>query len=86
VAAGVYWRKANTIGAYASLFMGAIAPAGFLLLEKWRGSLPPWLAFITDVNVSGLLSFILAFAGMVIGSLLTQKLYPPIQLRPEART
>lgn len=44
------------------------------------------MAFITDVNVSGLLSFILAFAGMVIGSLLTQKAYPPIKLRPEETT
>lgn len=83
VAAGIYWRRANTVGAYCALIMGALAPAGFLILEKWRGTLPPWLEFITDVNVSGLLSFILAFAGMVIGSLLTQKAYPPIKLRPE---
>ncbi|MFN2494014.1 MAG: hypothetical protein ABR501_14150 [Pyrinomonadaceae bacterium] len=54
--------------------------------EKWRGSLPTWMAFITDVNVSGLLSFILAFSGMVVGSLLTQKAYPPIELRPEETT
>ena len=62
-AAGVYWKKANTVGAYCVLIMGALAPAGFLLLEKSRGSLPSWLEFITDVNVSGVLSFVLAFAG-----------------------
>jgi solute:Na+ symporter, SSS family len=83
VAAGIYWQRANTVGAYCSLIMGALTPASFLILEKWRGSLPSWLEFITDVNVSGLLSFILALAGMVIGSLLTQKTHPPIKLRPE---
>jgi SSS family solute:Na+ symporter len=82
VAAGIYWRRANTVGAYCALIMGALAPAGFLILERWRDSLPGWMAFITDVNISGLLSFILAFAGMVIGSLLTQKICPPIKLQP----
>ncbi len=86
VAAGIYWRKANTVGAYCSLIMGALAPAGFLILEKSRGSLPTWLEFITDVNVSGVLSFVLAFAGMVIGSLLTQKTCPPVKLRREQTT
>lgn len=83
VAAGVYWKRANTAGAYCSLILGALAPAGFLILEKSRGSLPAWLEFITDVNVSGVLSFLLAFAGMIIGSLLTQKTHPPIKLRPQ---
>jgi SSS family solute:Na+ symporter len=83
VAAGIYWRRANTVGAYCALIMGALAPAGFLLLEKSRGSLPSWLEFITNVNVSGVLSFVLAFAGMVIGSLLTQKSCPPAKLRRE---
>ena len=83
VAAGVYWRKANTAGAYCSLIIGALAPAGFLILEKSRGSLPSWLEFITDINVSGVLSFVLAFTGMVVGSLLTQKSYPPVNLDPQ---
>ncbi len=83
VAAGVYWKKANTAGAYCALILGALAPAGFLILEKSRGSLPAWLEFITDVNVSGVLSFLLAFAGMIIGSLLTQKTHPPIKLHPQ---
>lgn len=83
VAAGVYWRKANTAGAYCSLIMGALAPAGFLILEKSRGSLPSWLEFITDVNVSGVLSFVLAFTGMIVGSLLTQKSCPPVKLDPQ---
>jgi SSS family solute:Na+ symporter len=86
VAAGIYWRRANTVGAYCALIMGALAPAGFLILEKSRGSLPSWLGFIADVNVSGVLSFVLAFAGMVIGSLLTQKSCPPVRLSREQTT
>lgn len=77
VTAGIYWKKANNVGAYAALIMGAIAPAGFLLLEKSRDALPAWLAFFTDVNVSGLLSFVLAAAGMYFGSILTQNASPP---------
>jgi SSS family solute:Na+ symporter len=80
VAAGMYWRRANKVGAYASLIMGAIAPAGFLLLEKSRDVLPSWLAFITDVNIAGVLSFILAALGMIIGSLVSQRTSPPKQL------
>ncbi|MGH9880359.1 MAG: sodium:solute symporter family protein, partial [Pyrinomonadaceae bacterium] len=83
VAAGIYWSKANNVGAYTALIMGAMAPAGFLLLERWRDSLPSWLLFITDVNVSGLLSFALAFTGMVVGSLLTQRVCPPVKLREQ---
>lgn len=77
VAAGMYWPKANNVGAYGSLILGALAPAGFLLLEKSRDTLPGWLQFITDVNIAGLLSFVLAALGMVLGSLITQKTSPP---------
>lgn len=80
VAGGIYWQKANSIGAYCALVMGAIAPAAFLILEKSRGLLPSFLSFATDVNVSGLLSFLLAFAGMIAGSLLTQRICPPVHL------
>lgn len=82
VAAGMYWPKANNVGAYSSLIMGAIAPAGFLLLEKSRAILPGWIAFITDVNIAGLLSFFLAAGGMVIGSLVSQRASPPRKLAP----
>ncbi len=77
VAAGMYWPKANNIGAYASLILGATTPAGFLLLEKSRDVLPRWLFFITDVNIAGLLGFLLAALGIVVGSLVTQRLSPP---------
>lgn len=77
VAGGMYWRKANLVGAYAALALGALAPVAFLLLEKSRDALPSWLLFVTDVNIAGLLSFFLAALGMVAGSLATQRLSPP---------
>ncbi len=60
-------------GAYAALGCGAAAPVGFLLLERMRGKLPLWLGFVTEVNVVGLLSFALAAAGMIAGSLATRR-------------
>jgi SSS family solute:Na+ symporter len=77
VAGGIYWKKANTVGAMASLVMGAFAPAAFLMLTNWKSALPSWLLFLTDVNISGFLSFIFAGLGMILGSLLTQKTNPP---------
>jgi SSS family solute:Na+ symporter len=71
VAAGLYWNRANKWGAYAALVCGAAAPAGFLLLEHVGDRLPGWLTFVTDVNVAGLLSFVLAAAGMIAASMLT---------------
>ena len=80
VAAGMYWRRANRVGAFAALGLGAVTPLGFLLLEKFRDALPASLLFITDVNVAGLLSYCLAGLGMVVGSLATQRSSPPKQL------
>jgi SSS family solute:Na+ symporter len=80
VAAGLYWKRANNTGAYAALLLGALAPAAFLILERSRAYLPEWVSFVTDVNVAGLLSFLLAASGMVVGSLLTQRSRPPKEL------
>jgi SSS family solute:Na+ symporter len=77
VAGGIYWKKANSVGAYASLVLGALSPLAFLLLAGSRESLPHWLQAVTDVNVSGFLSFFLAAFGMIAGSLLTQRSFPP---------
>ncbi len=86
VAAGVYWKRANTPGAFASLILGAITPAAFLILEKFRAGLPGWLAFATEVNVAGLLSFVLAAAGMIAGSLLTRRSHPPKSIPVEGQS
>ncbi len=80
VTAGLYWKKANVAGAYYGLALGAVSPAAFLVLSLVKDNLPGGLRFLVDVNVSGFLSFFLAAAGMIIGSLATQKKYPPVKL------
>ncbi|MFA6471032.1 MAG: sodium:solute symporter family protein [Candidatus Latescibacterota bacterium] len=77
---GLYWRKANNVGAYAALITGAIAPIAFLLLSGIKSSLPPSLIWLTNPNFSGFASFALGAAGMIVGSLLTQKSNPPIDI------
>lgn len=76
VTAGLYWKKANDVGAYSALILGAVVPAAFLILERFSEVLPGWMSFVTNVNVAGFLSFILAASGMIIGSLITQKTNP----------
>ena len=87
VVAGLYWKKANKVGAFSSLILGAVAPILFLVLEKFKDALPQWSHFLIDVNVSGVLSFLLAAGGMIVGSLLTQSSHPPVAIAtPEKET
>jgi Na+/proline symporter len=79
----LYWKKANVVGAYASLILGGFAPIAFLVLDQIKETIPQSLNFLVDVNVSGFLSFVLAGVGMVAGSLLTQKTHPPILIGAE---
>lgn len=58
LAGGIYWKKANTSGAYAAFLLSAIPPVSSILFPE-----------INPVN-AGLLSFILAPVGMIAGSLL----------------
>jgi len=80
VAFGLYWKKANKIGAYSSLILGAFAPLTFLVLDQLKHLLPAGMLWLVDVNISGFLSFVLAAAGMFAGSLLTQRSHPPVPL------
>lgn len=81
VAFGLYWKRANIVGAYCSLAFGAVAPIAFLVLEQMKRIIPPSLLFLADVNISGFLSFVLAALGMIVGSLLTQRSHPPVLLQ-----
>jgi len=82
VAAGLYWKKANVVGAYTALGLGAVAPIAFLVLDQFKSGLPAEALFLMDVNISGFLSFFLAAIGMIVGSLLTQQSCPPRLLVP----
>ncbi|MEW5976812.1 MAG: sodium:solute symporter family protein [Acidobacteriota bacterium] len=53
-----YWKRANTTGAVAAIIGGAVSPIVFLLT-----------GLAAHVDVAGLMSFGLAAAGMIIGSL-----------------
>jgi len=52
-------------------------------LEQLRGHLPESMLFLIDVNFSGLMSFILAVLGMIVGSLLSQRSHPPVVLQAQ---
>ncbi len=81
---GLYWNKANSIGAYSALTLGGLVPLCFLVLDQMKDRIPPALAFLVDVNVTGFLTFVLAVLGMVVGSLATQRSHPPrVLLRGE---
>jgi solute:Na+ symporter, SSS family len=82
VAGGLYWKKANTPGAYTALALGAFMPLAFLILEKFKNIIPVNLHFLIDINISGFISLFLPIIGMVTVSLLTQKTHPPILLKP----
>lgn len=74
---GLYWKKANNVGAYTSLITGAFAPTAFLILSEVHSGIPSWLSVFAKSNYSGFISFGLGALGMVVGSLLTQKMSPP---------
>lgn len=83
VAGGLYWKKANSTGAYVALIAGAVFPLVFLILSLFKNFIPETLHFLLDVNLSGFLSFILASIGMVVGSILSGKTNPPKEINFE---
>jgi len=75
---GLYWRRANTVGAYCALIMGAIAPLSFLVLAEMPEVVPEHLRFLVqNSSISVMSSLVLGGAGMIVGSLLTQNSHPP---------
>jgi SSS family solute:Na+ symporter len=75
--AGLYWPRANQYGAMAALTLGAVGPITFLIVNS-RTAAGQGIA----PEVAGASSFGLAFAGMIVGSLLTAPPERPIE--PEA--
>jgi solute:Na+ symporter, SSS family len=62
-----YWKRANSWGAAAAIFLGAASPVGFLVLQKVEATRA--LTARIGPHWSGLLAFGLAVAGMIGGSL-----------------
>jgi SSS family solute:Na+ symporter len=63
-----YWKRANSWGAAAAIAFGAIIPAAFLVCQK----IPATRPFTDQVGpyYSGIATYLLAGAAMVVGSLL----------------
>ena len=72
--AGLYWRRATTAGAYLAFVLGACLPAAYvvedLVIQLQGSNAEGWIASLFSANVRGVLSFLLGFLGMGLGSLL----------------
>jgi SSS family solute:Na+ symporter len=65
VAAGLYWKRASKTGATIALFAGLLAILG---IGPWtQGEHVPF--YLSDKFI-GLMTFVVAFLGMILGSLL----------------
>jgi len=77
-----YWKRANSWGAAAAIFFGALIPAGYLVLEQvaaiagpvsdWMQSLIDFADTVTAIGpyYSGIATYALTAAAMIIGSYL----------------
>lgn len=70
---GVYWKKTNVYGAYAAIILAAIIPLMSVFLSQMKETLPEWLLPVTKSSYAGILAYMVALAGGVIGTLLTQR-------------
>ncbi len=62
----LYWRGANHWGAVAAIILGAVGPISFLVVNAVVDDPDKQIS----VQLAGLSSFGLSFAGMIVGSLL----------------
>jgi len=75
-AAGLYWKKANTMGTLASLIVAGTLPLTTIFLSD-SDILPPDLAWMVKDKVVGIATFVASVVCIVVVSLLTQKSHPP---------
>jgi SSS family solute:Na+ symporter len=68
VVLGIYWKKSRTAGAYLAVTLGALPPMLYLILSEEIKS-----AWASEMGWGG---FLLAFIGMVIGSLIQNLINP----------
>ena len=73
--AGLYWKRANLPGAYLAFAFGAFLPLAFVaedIILQARGiGEPGFFNELFSANMRGLMSFVLGFIGMGIGSIIT---------------
>lgn len=72
--AGLYWKRANTLGAYLAFVFGAILPLAYvvedIVIQSHAGGTVGFVSGLFSPNVRGLLSFGLGFVGLGLGSIL----------------
>jgi len=79
VTGALYWKKANTPGAIAALICGAVPSIHHLFLKGYTEKL---IKCEISKGLSGMASYVLAMAALIIVSLLTQKSHPPKPMDP----
>ena len=75
-AAGLYWKKANTVGTLTSLVVAGALPLTTIFLSG-SDLLQEQYQWMVEDKVVGIATFVLSFVCMVVASLLTQKSHPP---------
>ena len=75
-AMGIYWKKANTTGTFASLVVAGTLPL-FAIFVKDASSLPGYLQWLASDKEVAIATYILSLVAIVAISLLTQKSSPP---------
>lgn len=75
-------EEGEQCGSVRRAFHRRVRPAAFLVLTGVKSALPPWIAWLANPNYSGFASFALGALGLLVGSLLTQKISPPKDITP----
>lgn len=72
--AGLYWKRANTPGAYLAFIFGAILPVAYvvedMMIASPSGEPAGFVSRLLSPNMRGVLSFALGFVGIGLGALL----------------
>ncbi len=72
--AGLYWKRANTLGSYLAFIFGAILPLAYVVedmaIYSRAGESAGLVSGLLSPNMRGVWSFVLGFLGMGLGSLL----------------
>lgn len=74
---GFYWKKATSTGASASVILGALTYITLYLVSTNPATKPWWVANMGNINPF-LISIIVSFLGMYVGSLLTPNKKSPL--------
>lgn len=64
-----YWPRANNWGAAASIFVSAVIPISYLVLQQ-NSRTSEWVTTTIGPNYSGIAAFVLSAVAMIVGSLL----------------